>query len=242
MEHDIAAYGDRRTNYDALDWAHRHDEEEASAFLERLAPGGRALELGVGSGRVALPLARRGLTVVGVEASRSMADQLERKLTGEAVETRIGDFATLRVDGEFDVVYCVSETFLLLPTQEKQLRCMENVAAHLAPGGRFVIQVIVPDHDMYCTSQRTTTRRVAEGSVTVAMSRHDRTEQRIEAQNIVITENGNVFYPTIYRYVWPSELDLMAKLAGLELLSRTNGWHDEPYTATGGYVCVYGKR
>jgi SAM-dependent methyltransferase len=241
MDYDIAAYGDRRTNYDELDWARRHDEEEASGFLARLAPGGRALELGIGTGRVALPLARRGLKVFGVEASRSMAEQLERKLADEAVITKIGDFADLQHDSDFNLIYCVSETFFLLPTQEKQLRCVENAATHLAAGGRFVVQVTVPDHDLYCKSQRTTTRQVDEKSVTVSMTRHYRTEQRVDVQNIVIRKKCNEFYPTVYRYVWPSELDLMARIAGLRLLARFDGWRDEPYTASGGYVSVYGR-
>ncbi|MFB7509964.1 class I SAM-dependent methyltransferase, partial [Streptomyces broussonetiae] len=111
MDYDISAYGDQRPDYDSMGWALRHDEEEASAFLADLAPGGRALELGVGTGRVAFPLARRGLTVVGIEGSRSMAEQLERKISDVTVEVLIGDFADVQAEGAFDLVYCISETF-----------------------------------------------------------------------------------------------------------------------------------
>ncbi|MFD9816681.1 class I SAM-dependent methyltransferase [Streptomyces sp. NPDC059080] len=241
MDYDIAAYGEQRPDYDSMDWALRHDQEEASAFLAGLAPGGSALELGVGTGRVAFPLARRGLKVAGIEGSPTMAAQLEGKRDGESVEVLIGDFADVKVASAVDLIYCISETFFLLPSQESQLRCIRNAAARLTDRGRFVIQATVPDHALFCSTQSTLTRNVGPQGAIVAARRHDRAEQRVEVQNIVIRGRENTFYPMHYRYVWPSELDLMAKLAGLDLVSRSGGWRDEPYTASGSYVAVYGK-
>ncbi|MEU4212422.1 class I SAM-dependent methyltransferase [Streptomyces sp. NPDC026206] len=242
MDYDIAAYGERRPDYDSMDWALRHDEDEASSFLAELAPGSKALELGIGTGRVALPLARRGLKVVGIEGSPSMAAGLERNISDEAVEVVIGDFADVRVEDTFDLIYCISETFFLLPTQESQIRCVQNAAERLADGGLFVVQAIVPDHDLYCGKQSTGTRQVGEQSAIISARRHDRAEQRVELQSIVLREGGNTFYPMSYRYVWPSELDLMAKFAGLTRVSRSGGWRAEPFTAASSeYVAVYRK-
>ncbi|MEV7417870.1 class I SAM-dependent methyltransferase [Streptomyces sp. NPDC089919] len=241
MDYDIAAYGEHRPEYDSMSWALRHDEDEASSFLAALAPGGRALELGIGTGRVALPLAGRGLKVVGVEGSPTMAAGLERNVGDEDVEVVIGDFADVPVEGEFDLVYCISETFFLLPTQESQVRCVRNAAEHLPEGGLFVIQAFVPDHDLYCANQSTGTRVVGDRNAIISARRHDRAEQRVELQSIQLREDGNTFYPMLYRYVWPSELDLMAQLAGLTRVSRAGGWRGERYTGSGEYVAVYRK-
>ncbi|OCC09393.1 bifunctional 2-polyprenyl-6-hydroxyphenol methylase/3-demethylubiquinol 3-O-methyltransferase UbiG [Streptomyces sp. PTY087I2] len=241
MGYDIAAYGDKRPDYDTMLWELRQDEAEASAFLAGLATDGRALELGIGTGRVALPLARHGVSVTGIEGSSSMVDQLKRKIADESVDVVVGDFADVAVDQTFDLVYCISETFFLLPTQESQIACVRNVAERLTSGGQFVVQATVPQHGLFCKKESTHTRHVGEGSAVVTARRHNRAEQRVDVQNIVFDSEGNTFHPLHYRYVWPSELDLMARLAGLGLVSRTGDWNGSGYDASGGYVAVYRK-
>jgi SAM-dependent methyltransferase len=241
MRYDIAAYGDKRPDYDSMLWELREDEAEASAFLAGLATDGRALELGIGTGRVALPLARHGVAVTGIEGSSSMVDQLKRKITEESVEVVVGDFADVGVDETFDLIYCISETFFLLPTQERQVGCVRNVAERLTSGGRFVVQATVPQHALFCKKESTHTRHVDERSAVVTARRHNRAEQSVDVQNIVFDGEGNTFHPLHYRYVWPSELDLMARLAGLSPVSRSGDWGGSVYDASGGYVSVYRK-
>lgn len=240
---DAATFGDTMSDYDRLDWAVGTDEREASEFLAGFAKGGRALELGIGTGRVAIPLAGHGVSVVGIEGSAAMAGQLARKLAGQdtAVRTVVGDFADVALSGPFDLVYCVFNTFFLLLTQAEQVRCFCNVAAALADGGALVVQASVPQPYLLSDRQSTRTLRTTLDETVLVAATHDCATQRVDRQQIVMTAAGNRLYPLAYRYVWPSEMDLMGTIAGLELAQRWGGWLREPFTGTGGHVSVYRK-
>jgi SAM-dependent methyltransferase len=197
--------------------------------LAGLAAGGRALELGIGTGRIALPLARRGVPVHGIDVSRAMVARLGAKPGGDAVVVTIGDFATTRVDGTFSVAYLVFNTIMNLTTQEAQVACFRNVAAHLEPGGCFVIEVGVPDLRRLPAGQNVVPFHV--GPTRWAFDLYDVATQAMSS-NYVEVVNGRGEYRSIpFRYVWPAELDLMAQLAGLRLRERWDGWTREPFTS-----------
>jgi SAM-dependent methyltransferase len=203
--------------------------QPAVDLLADLAGSGRALELGIGTGRIALPLAQRGVPVHGIDMSRAMVAQLQAKPGGDTIGVTIGDFATATVDGTFSVAYLVFNTIMNLTTQEAQVACFRSVAAHLEPGGCFVIEVMVPD-----------LRRLPPGQTVVpfhvsptrwAFDVYDVATQA-SSSNYVEVVDGRGTYTTIpFRYVWPAELDLMAQLAGLRLRERWSGWRREPFTS-----------
>ncbi|MFE7834946.1 class I SAM-dependent methyltransferase [Streptomyces sp. NPDC057474] len=238
---DSAPAWDRMEGYDSTPWAAADDTEEACAFLTKIADGGRALELGVGTGRVALPLARSGIAVAAVESSPKMLEQLRAKPGGDELEVVLGDFADVPVEGEFSLVYCVFNTFFLLLTQDEQLRCFKNVAAKLKPGGAFVLQTLVLSADHYGADEWTETMHLGSDEVVLLASVHDADEQRVNRQQIVLRESGPRFFPMSFRYAWPSELDLMAQLAGLKLEERRKGWNDDQPFHYPGHVTVYRK-
>jgi SAM-dependent methyltransferase len=203
-------------------------------MLAELATGGRALELGIGTGRIALPLARRGIPVHGIDLSQAMLARLRAKPGGDAIGVTIGDFATTRVHGTFSVAYLVFNTIMNLTTQAAQVACFRNVAAHLHPGGCFVIEAGIPD-----------LRRLPPGQTAVpfhisptrwAFDIYDVATQAMSS-NYVENSGGEggqgegkcTSIP--FRYVWPSELDLMAQLAGLRLSERWDGWTRQPFTS-----------
>lgn len=237
--YDATTYGETMGDLDALDWANARDEQEASEFLFRIAKGGNALELGVGTGRVALPLARLGVTVTGIDASPNMAARLAEKSGGTSLRYVPGDFADVPVDGQFDLVYCVYNTFFLLASQESQLQCFRNVASRLAMGGCFVVQASVPRFEVLAKRQFTSVLQVELDHAILMVAKHDPATQVIERQRILIGNGDTRLYPMVYRYAWPSELDLMAALSGLALEGRWGGWRYEPYSTQGGYVAVY---
>jgi SAM-dependent methyltransferase len=237
----VATWGDSLPDFDALSWAQGRDEQEAADFLHPLAGDGPAVELGVGTGRVAIPLARRGVEVIGIEASTVMAEQLRAKPGGAQVRVLVGDFADVAVEPAPALVYCVISTFFLLLTQDEQVRCFANVAARLRPGGAFVLQTFMPEAYQVEQPQMTETMHVDLGQAVLLMSRHDPVNQRMDRQQIVITADGNRLYPMAFRYAWPTELDLMARLAGLRPAGRWGGWRGEPYQARGEYVSLYRK-
>lgn len=235
-------FGERMADvYDT--WFGNPMEATTQATVDRLAElaaGGRVLELAVGTGRVALPLAARGLEVHGVDASEAMVARLRAKPGGEALPVTIGDFADVPVEGEFDLVYLIFNTLFNLTTQDEQVRCFENVARHLSERGLFVVEAFVPDlAELDCESARTVD--VTLDSVTIEASRHDPVRQRVDYQYVVVTEGGVRLHPVPMRYAWPAELDLMARFAGLELRERWGGWDRSPFTAASkAHVSVYG--
>ena len=234
------AYGDRiATDYDDL---HTHmDPTDAVEALARLAGGGRALELGIGTGRIALPLAARGVEVHGLDASEAMVAKLRAKPGGEAIPVMIGDFADVGVEGEFDLIFVAFNTFFALLTQEEQLRCVRNVAAHLSPGGVFVVEAFVPDMCRYDhTGQALRMHRVEGERVMFDASTLDRAQQRITTRLVSIDGEAVTQYPIEIRYVWPSELDLMARLAGLRLRERWSDWQGGLFDAASrSHVSIY---
>jgi SAM-dependent methyltransferase len=216
------------------------DTDAAVAFLAELAGPGPVLELAIGTGRIALPLGERGIDVRGIDASEAMVARLRSKPGGDRVPITIGDFADVPIEGRFTLVYVVFNTLFALQTQDEQIRCFRNVAGHLLDGGVFVVEAFVPDLTRFDRDQRIETERVGLDQVWLGVARHDPVEQRVESQHVVLAEQGMRFYPVQLRYAYPSELDLMARLAGLQLQARFGGWWRESFTAASGmHVSVY---
>jgi SAM-dependent methyltransferase len=198
-------------------------------FLAALAGDGRALELAIGTGRIALPLARRGVPVHGIDMSRAMVARLRAKPGGDQIGVTIGDFAATRVEGTFALAYLVYNTINNLTTQDAQVACFASAAAHLAPGGCFVIEVGVPELRRLPPGQDVVPFAVSDTGW--AFDRYDVVTQQFSSNYIDVT-GGNGSYRSIpFRYVWPSELDLMARMAGMRLRERWADWNREPFTA-----------
>jgi SAM-dependent methyltransferase len=198
-------------------------------LLAELAGSGRALELGIGTGRIALPLAQRGVPVHGIDMSKAMVARLRAKPGGEDVDVTIGDFATTTVDGTFSVAYLVFNTIMNLTTQAAQVACFRNVASHLEPGGCFVIEVGVPSLQRLPPGETIHAFHVSEtrwGFDEFDVARQGLTSHHFEIVDGKVKRNSVPF-----RYAWPAELDLMAELAGLRLRDRWSGWKREPFTS-----------
>ncbi|WP_052848969.1 class I SAM-dependent DNA methyltransferase [Streptomyces avicenniae] len=241
--HGPETYGE--LNADVYDEWHPIDPTDAVRFLAGLideGPAGPVLELAVGTGRVTLPLAALGVDLHGIDASEAMVARMRAKPGGDRVPVTIGDMADVAPDSadRFALVFVVFSTFFFLMTQDEQVRCFENVAARLLPGGRFVLECPMPDLARY-RDQRVETHQVGLEHVRLTAVRHDPVEQRLEGQHVLITEKGIRLAPAFLRYAWPSELDLMARLAGLTRVGRWGGWRQEPFRAEGTYVTVYEK-
>jgi len=209
-------------------------------FLGSLAGAGPVLELGIGTGRIALPLAARGVDVHGVDASAEMVARLRGKPGGAAIPVTMGDFARVPVEGTYSLIFVAFNTFFALLTQDDQVGCLREVASRLAPGGAFVLSAFVPDPSRFDRGQRVDATLVETDRVLLEAARHDPVAQTVTATHIVLAEGGTRIYPVKLRYAWPSELDVMARLAGLRLRDRFGGWEREPFTAeSGGHVSVY---
>jgi SAM-dependent methyltransferase len=227
--------------YDKL--SQRGDETETVAFLEELAHGGPALELAIGTGRIALPLAERALRVDGIDLSPDMVAKLRAKPGGDKLEVTIGDFADVGVEGEYRLIYVVFNTLHNLLTQDDQVRCFENVATHLTDDGSFLVEAMLPGrlhrlrNDQYVDAEA-----VGIDHVRLDVARHDPVAQLLEESHVTLSSKGVHLNPIVTRYVWPSEMDLMARIAGLRLKERWAGWKREPLTASSsGHVSVYGR-
>jgi SAM-dependent methyltransferase len=198
-------------------------------FLAELAGSGRALELGIGTGRIALPLAARGVPVHGIDMSRAMVARLRAKPGGEDVGVTIGDFATTTVDGAFSLAYVVFNTIENLTTQAEQVACFGNAAAHLEPGGCFVVEVGVPGLRRLPPGERF---RIFEASETRwGIDEYDIVTQGLVSHHFEVVDGRIERLSVPFRYVWPAELDLMAELAGMRLRERWSGWKREPFTS-----------
>jgi SAM-dependent methyltransferase len=212
----------------------------AVEFLAGLADGGRALELGIGTGRIALPLAHRGVPVHGIDMSRAMVARLHAKPGGADIGVTIGDFATTRVDGTFSLTYLVFNTIMNLTAQELQVACFRNAAAHLEPGGCFVIEVSVPDLRRLPPGQNAVPFHVSQNRW--AYDVYDTATQAMSSNYVEITDGHGEYHYFPFRYVWPAELDLMAQMAGLRLRERWDGWTREPFTSESRqHVSVWAK-
>jgi SAM-dependent methyltransferase len=228
-----------------------YDEQSAGMFdpavvepaverLAALAAGGDVLEFAVGTGRIALPLAQRGVRVVGIDSSEAMLARLREKPGAGSVETLAGDMASTRIDGEFAVVCLVFNTIFNLTTQDGQVACFENAAAHLRPGGRFVIEARVPELQRLPLGQTVLPWRADPGGVSYYV--YDVVTQRLSGQHYHLEDGGMRASPTEMRYAWPAELDLMARIAGLRLEDRWADWRGAPFTALSpAHVSVYRK-
>jgi SAM-dependent methyltransferase len=214
--------------------------EPAVDLLAELAGGGRALELGIGTGRIALPLAGRGVQVHGIDMSRAMVARLRAKPGGDVLGVTIGDFATTTAGGPFSVVYLVFNTIMNLTTQEAQLACFRNAAAHLEPGGCFVIEVGVPELRKLPPGQSVVPFHV--GPERWAFDIYDTATQAMSSNYVQVSGDQGEYRSIPFRYVWPAELDLMAQLAGMRLRERWAGWTREPFTSDSGqHVCLWEK-
>ena len=220
--------------------AERYDESAADMFepavvdpvvdfLGGLAGHGAALELGIGTGRIALPLAQRGIRVHGIDLSGAMAARLRAKPGAEQIGVTIGDFATTTVEGRFSVAYLVFNTIMNLTSQDEQVACFQNVAAHLEPGGCFVIEVMVPALQRLPPGE--TVRAFDVSATRLGFDEYDVASQGLTSHHYSVVDGKLEVLSQPFRYVWPSELDLMARLAGMALRERWSGWKREPFTS-----------
>jgi SAM-dependent methyltransferase len=218
--------------------AERYDESSADMFdpavvdpavdfLAGMAGDGAALELGIGTGRIAVPLARRGVRVHGIDLSEAMIAKLREKPGGEEIPVTIGDFATTKVDGTFLLAFVVFNTLMNLRTQDSQVACFKNVAAHLQPGGRFVVEVMLPELQRLPRGETFLPFDVSPGHL--GLDEYDLANQGLISHHYYPAEGDYATFPG--RYVWPAELDLMARLAGMTLRERWSGWQREPFTS-----------
>jgi SAM-dependent methyltransferase len=231
--------------------AARYDEHSASMFdpvvlgpaverLAELAGEGRALEFAVGTGRIALPLAERGVSVSGIDSSEAMLARLRRKPGAEQIRAVVGDMAAARVEGEFSLVYLVFNTIFNLTTQDAQVACFANAAAHLRGGGRFVIEARVPELQRLPLGQTVLPWRADPSGLSYYV--YDVVTQRLSGQHYLLSGDRIEASPIELRYAWPAELDLMARMAGMRLEHRWAGWNREPFTALSpSHVSVYRK-
>lgn len=244
-----STYGDRFADvYD--DWyADVSDVDGCTGHLAALHAergGGPVLELGIGSGRLALPLVARGVEVHGIDASAAMVDRLRAKPEGAAVPVTIGDMAELDLpvpEGGFSVVFVAFNTFFNLATEAAQRRCLERIAQVLRPDGRFVLEGFVPDDSPTGADQALTPRHIGLDEVVLSVSRRDRDAQTVTGQHVHITEAGIRLRPWHLHYATPDQLDALATDAGLVLVDRRSGWRGEPFTdGSGTHVSTYRPR
>jgi SAM-dependent methyltransferase len=218
-----------------------HVLDPAVDFLARLAGTGPALEFAIGTGRVAIPLAARGIAVTGVELSRPMVNRLRRKVPAEELPVVVGDMATATVPGRFSLVYVVFNSIGNLCTQDEQVQCFGNAARHLSPGGRFVVELWVPGIRRFPPGQSAVPFEVTDRHV--GFDTLDMVTQRGTSHHYRRLDDGSIRYGhSNFRYIWPAECDLMARLAGLDLEQRVAGWNRSPFTSDSeSHVSVWRK-
>lgn len=240
-DYDESTYGERIAEvYDGLYEIFRGDAAEAVEFLAPLAKGRRVLELGIGTGRIALPLAQRGIKIHGVDASPAMIEKLRGKPGGAEIPVEMGNFANLKIGGRFSLVYVVFNTFFALLSQDDQVRCFTRVAKRLAPDGAFVIEAFMPDLTRFDHGQRTSTTLISDERTIMEVSKLDAASQRVRAQHLIIDDGGVRRYPVEVRFAYPPELDLMARIAGMRLRERWGGWDRRPFTSeSANHISVY---
>ncbi len=228
---------------DTYDGPGNPDPAPAVDFLAPLAEGGPVLELAVGTGRVALPLAARGLTVEGVEASPEMVAHLRAKPGGADLPVTIGDMADVPVAGPYRLVFLVFNTLFNLVSEERQAACFRNVARVLAPGGAFVIETFVPDPADFDRDEQVHVREVTEDSATIRVHRYDRAAQTFVRQTVTFDASGVHLKPFAMRYAWPEQVDELAERAGLRLTERYADWDRSPFDADSrSHISVYRRR
>jgi hypothetical protein len=238
--YDRTTYGERVASmYDALHPGVLPTDGSVELLAELAGPG-PLLEFGVGTGRLAIPLADRGLEVHGIDCSPAMLERLAAKSGGERVRTVVGDFSEARLPGCYSVVVVAADTLFMLTSQEEQVRCFATAALHLTDDGTFVVDAFVPDKTGYGGSTGLVVRKLTMDSLVLGAALFDPVGQRIEGQQILLSASGASFAPAVLRYAWPAELDLMARLAGLRLRDRWGGWRKEPFDSRSArHVSVY---
>jgi cyclopropane fatty-acyl-phospholipid synthase-like methyltransferase len=241
-DYEASTYGDKIADiYDSIHTAELLNTAETVEFLARRAGRGPVLELAIGTGRVGLPLAQQGIEVHGIDASEKMVAKLRGKDGGGDIPVSFGDFKDVPVEGRFTLIYLTFNTIFGLTTQEDQVTCFRNVADHLTEDGVFVLDGFFPDTSRFDRDQRVNVNEIGVDRVFMDVSRHDRMAQTISSQHLIITPGAIEMYPVHLRYIWPSELDLMARLAGLQLKQRFASYAEHPFTsASGAHVSVYG--
>jgi SAM-dependent methyltransferase len=242
-DYSIETYGQKIA--DDYDTTHPDGPDTAAAadFLAQLAGAGRALELGIGTGRIAIPLAARGVEVHGIDSSQRMIDKLKEKPGGDRVTASVADMAQAPdVHHDYTLVYTTFNTFAYLLTQDDQIRCLRHAALRLCDDGVFVIEGSIPDHATLAQGSTVTPFSLSGTQVCLDVTLRDPMTQRIDRQNIVIDESGIRLRPMSFRYLSPTEQDLMARLAGLRLRERFADWAGAPVTQLSrGCVSVYEK-
>lgn len=199
-------------------------------FLAQLAGPGPALELGIGTGRIALPLLDRTVSLEGIDASQAMVGKLRAKPRGTEIDVHIGSFEHFAISRQFRLVYVVFNTFFNLPSQDQQVTCLQSVSNHLSSDGHFVIEAFVPDLARYVDFQSVRLISISDEGIRLDVAQLDPVAQHVESRHLLLSEHGIRTYPVKLRYAWPSELDLMARIAGLTLLERWGSWSKEPFT------------
>jgi trans-aconitate methyltransferase len=237
---DDSTYGDLIADeYDSL---YSEYDPASIDLLAELAGKGPALELGIGTGRIALPLCERGVAVQGVDSSEPMVAKMKAKPHGAEIEVLMGSFADFKIDQRFKLIYVVANTFFGLLTQEEQVSCFKSVSEHLLDDGVFLLEVFVPDLARFIDHQTVRVVNLTLNLSQLDVSQHDPVAQHISAQNIILSPEGTRIYPVKLRYAWPSELDLMAQLAGLSLHHRWGSWAKDAFTKESKrHVSVYGQ-
>jgi SAM-dependent methyltransferase len=238
-EYDDATYGDRIAGvYDELYGEYDPAEVE---LLAELAGDGPALELGIGTGRIALPLREKGIVVQGIDVSEAMLEKLRSKPGGTEIEVVKGSFAAFQIEQRFRLIYVVFNTFFALLTQEEQVQCFQSASDHLLPDGVFLIEAFAPDMSRFVDHQAVRAVRLAEGLAQLDISQIDPVAQQVVSQHVLLSEDGTRLYPVKIRYAWPSEMDLMARIANLVLVHRWSSWTKEKFTPESKkHISVYG--
>ncbi len=242
MEFEPDTFG--RLYADLYDGRHDPGTTEASvALISDLAgPDARILELAIGTGRMALPLAAKGHHIEGIDGSPDMVTQMRAKPGGEAIPVTIGDMADVGRDGPFEVAFLVFNTLFNLTSQEAQVRLFQNLGTRLKPGGRFLVETFIPDFSAFSDHQRMTTRQVEMEMLDFEAIHHDPISQTLRMQRVRMTPEGNTLSPLVLRYATPPEIDLMAQLGGLRLTDRWSDWDRSPFTADSKmHISVYEK-
>ncbi|GED10751.1 class I SAM-dependent methyltransferase [Cellulosimicrobium cellulans] len=235
---DSQTYGRRWSSiYDGLPWP---EPTETVDFLMDWTGAGRVLELAIGTGRVAIPLAARGVEVEGLDTSQEMIDVLRSKPGGENLTVHQGDIGRFALDRTYSMAFLILNTIYALQSQEEQISCFESTAAVVEPGGHFVVEAFMPDPTRFRRNSWTQVHDIGLEHVVIEADKHDPSTQQILEQHIHIRDGKIELFPAFLRYIWPSEMDLMARLAGFTLVERFGSWTREKFSARSGqYVSVY---